>query len=370
MNADCRNRLKRTIFNRHGLFPLPARLINWIKLGGRLTVRLRPLEPRIGVRIPASQPLQTANSMRFHAFVLLAAPLWCLAQVPGIIPAPAAAQSPAGPTAPPEVDQALRARVNSFLDYESKGDFRKAYELVAEDSRDYYFGATKEKSESFTIDDVQYGTDLSTATVRSTMKRQMMLAGHPVEVPQLLISRWKVEKGEWVWYHDPSKDVTKTIIGEVPAAPEGPTADSPLPKDLTQKAAVAAEKAIVAPRAAIDKKMVEFTFGKEATEQVTFHNSNNGHVRVYAEVRGAADTITVEPHDIMVKPQADVPFKITYKPRSESSMRGVVLFTLEPFGSGIYLPLRIAREGQIRQRATPTTPTAPAPAVPTPAVPQ
>src|SRR5689334_9030651 len=25
-------------------------------LGGRLTVRLRPLEPRIGVRIPASQP--------------------------------------------------------------------------------------------------------------------------------------------------------------------------------------------------------------------------------------------------------------------------------------------------------------------------
>jgi hypothetical protein len=27
------------------------------QLGGRLTVRLRPLEPRIGVRIPASQPI-------------------------------------------------------------------------------------------------------------------------------------------------------------------------------------------------------------------------------------------------------------------------------------------------------------------------
>jgi hypothetical protein len=261
------------------------------------------------------------------------------------------------------VDQALRARANAFLDYESKGDFRRAYELVADDSKDYYFGATKEKSASFTIDEIQYGADLSTATIRSTMKRQMMLAGHPVEVPQLLISRWKLEKGEWVWYHDPSKDVTKTIIGEVPAAPVGTTAESPLPKDLTPKAAMMAEKAIVAPRAAIDKKFVAFTFGKEATEQVTFHNSNNGHVRVYAEVRGAADTITVEPHDIMVKPQADVPFKITYKPRTESSMRGVVLFTLEPFGSGIYLPVRIAREGQTRKPAAPTVPAAPAPAV-------
>ena len=46
------------------------------------------------------------------------------------------------------------------------------------------------------------------------MKRQMMLAGHMVDVPQVLIYEWKLEKGEWVWYHDPSKDVTKTIIGD------------------------------------------------------------------------------------------------------------------------------------------------------------
>src|ERR1700692_3849595 len=142
--------------------------------------------------------------MRFHAFLLIAAPLTCLAQVPGAATAPPAVQTPAGPKAPAEVDQALRARAKAFLDYESKGDFRKAYELVAEDSKDYYFGAAKEKSASFTIDEVQYEADLSTATVKSTMKRQTMLAGHPVEVPQLLISQWKLQKGEWVWYHDPS----------------------------------------------------------------------------------------------------------------------------------------------------------------------
>ncbi len=210
----------------------------------------------------------------------------------------------------------MRARANAFLDFESKGDFRKAYDLVAEDSKDYYFGATKEKSASFTIDEVQYGPDLSTATVKSTMKRETMLAGHMVEVPQMLIYQWKLEKGEWVWYHDPSKDATKTIIGPLPVAPVETTGESPIPKDLSDKRAREVATAI-APKAAIDKKFVAFTVGKEATEQVTFHNGNNGQVRVHAEVRGVRDTITVEPNDLMVNAQADVQFKIIYKPLAE-----------------------------------------------------
>jgi len=304
--------------------------------------------------------------MRFHAFVLLAAPLACLAQVPGAAPAPPAAQIPAGPHAPPEVDQALRARVTAFLGYESKGDFRKAYDLVAEDSRDFYFSATKEKSVSFTVDEIQYGADLSTAMVRSTMKRQMMLAGHPVDVPQLLISRWKLEKGEWVWYHDPSQDVTKTIIGDVAVAPADPTATSPIPTNLSQAKGIEAARSII-PRATIDKQFVEFTLGKDATEEVIFHNSNNGHVRVLAEVRGVRDTITVEPNDVMVKPQEDVPFKVTYKSHPESALRGGVYFTLEPFGSTVILPVRFERAGQMKPAAADPAAVAPAPVAPTPA---
>jgi hypothetical protein len=264
----------------------------------------------------------------------------------------------------------LRSRANAFLDYESKGDFRKAYDLVAEDSKDYYFGATKEKSVSFTIDEVQYGPDLSTATIKSTMKRQTMLAGHPVEVPQLLISQWKLEKGEWVWYHNPSKDVTKTIIGDLSAAPaEGAPGESPIPKNVSDKMAREVAKRIVAaPKATIDKKFVAFVVGKEGTEQVTFHNSNNGQVRVQAEVRGVADTITVEPNNIMVNPQADVSFKLTYKPRPESPVLGRVLFTLEPFGSVYVLPVRLGRERQTRNPAVPAA-TVPAPAAPAQAVP-
>jgi hypothetical protein len=188
------------------------------------------------------------------------------------------------------------------------------------------------------------------------MKRQMMLAGHPVEVPQLLASEWKIEKGEWVWYHDPSKDVTKTIIGEVPAVPVEATGESPIPKDLSQKAAIAAATAIAAPKAAIDKKQVTFTLSKEASEQVTFHNSNPGPVRVLAEVRGVADTVTVEPSDLLVDAKADVPFKIVYKPRPESALRGEVRFTLEPFGSVYVLPVRLARATPAPKPAAPAVP--------------
>jgi hypothetical protein len=260
--------------------------------------------------------------------------------------------------------------VNAFLGYESKGDFRKAYDLVAEDSKDYYFGATKEKSASFTVDEIQYGADLSTAAVKSTMKRQTMLAGHPVEVPQVLVSQWKLEKGEWVWYHDPSKDVTKTIFGDLPAPTAAESAgDSQIPKDLSQKAAMAAAGKIAIPRPAIDKKFAGFTLGKEGTEQVIFHNNSNGQVRVLAEVRGVRDTVTVEPIEVMVAPQADVPFKVIYKPHPESAMRGGVLFTIEPFGSAIGLPVRFLRERQIPKAspAAPGDPAAATPAVPAPA---
>src|ERR1019366_2171677 len=118
--------------------------------------------------------------MRFHTILLFAAALLSFAQAP----------PPA--SAPPEVDQALRARATMFLQYQCEENFRKAYDLVAEDSKDYYFSAPKQKASSFTIDDVHYVGDSSMATVKSTLKRPVTLAGHQVEVPEVLTSRWKM----------------------------------------------------------------------------------------------------------------------------------------------------------------------------------
>src|SRR5437868_2594034 len=52
---------------------------------------------------------------------------------------------------PADVDAALRARITEFYDYHVKGQFRKADELVAEDTKEYYFESRKPQYLSFEI---------------------------------------------------------------------------------------------------------------------------------------------------------------------------------------------------------------------------
>src|SRR5580658_6041018 len=54
-------------------------------------------------------------------------------------PAPTAPQPPAAFKAPPEVEQALRARVTEFFQFHVEGNFRAAYGMIAEDTKEYYF---------------------------------------------------------------------------------------------------------------------------------------------------------------------------------------------------------------------------------------
>src|SRR5580692_4431046 len=68
-------------------------------------------------------------------------------------------------TPPPEVDKALRTRVNDFFQCHVDGNFRKAYEMVAEDTKDYYFAVMKIRLKSFQLTSVKYSDDFKKATV-------------------------------------------------------------------------------------------------------------------------------------------------------------------------------------------------------------
>jgi hypothetical protein len=285
--------------------------------------------------------------MRITTILLLAAPLLSFAQTP-----------PASPST--EVDNALRSRVTAFLQYEKEGNFRKAYDLVAEDSKDYYFSVSKQKGLPFTVDDVQYTDDFSKATVKAIVKQQMGLAGQQVQVPSVLTTRWKLEKGEWVWYHDPSKDVLLTIVGALPTGgvtagitpPAGtsqPANSSPLPKDLSPEAAAEAA-AKLAPKATIDKSAITFSLGKEATDVITFRNQNMGQVRVYVGVTGATDSVTVEPVDTLLTAKAELPVKVSYKPTADAPRQTAVEFTIEPFGSVYRVPVQFVRQDSAPQK--------------------
>ena len=289
--------------------------------------------------------------MRLKPILLLAASLLSLAQTP-----------PAAPSAAPpaEVDKALRARVTAFFQSQKDGNFRKAYDLVAEDSKDYYFSAAKQQGLPFTIGDITYSDEFSKATVRAVVIQKMGFTGQQIEVPSIVTTRWEMEKGEWVWYHDASKDTLLTIVGALPTggAPAGmtppedpsqPAKSSPLPKDLSPAAAAAAAAKLV-PQTAIDKSSISFTLGKEASEVITFRNGNMGQVRVYVGVRGATDSVTVEPVDMLLTANAELPVKVSYKHTADAPRRTVVEFTVEPFGSVYRIPVRFVRERRTPQQ--------------------
>ena len=88
-----------------------------------------------------------------------------------LIPFLVLAEAPKGPSVPKKVDQALRQRVTQFLQYQVDGNFRKALDLVAEDTQDYYLAANKTKLFSFKIDNIEYSDKFTKAKVDSLVKK-------------------------------------------------------------------------------------------------------------------------------------------------------------------------------------------------------
>src|SRR5579864_2193220 len=188
-----------------------------VRLGRRLTVRLQTLDLRIGVRIPASQPnrilardktnrcFPRPSAKRSHMTARIA---WISLSVL-LLPLLVRAQ-----TVAPEVEQALRARVTEFLQYHVDGNFRKAYDMVAEDTKDQYFNTGKVKLQSFTIDNIKFTDNFTRAAVTATMAKTVNVAGTDIPVALPSTITWKIENGKWVWYSDAAKSAAwATPIG-------------------------------------------------------------------------------------------------------------------------------------------------------------
>jgi len=268
--------------------------------------------------------------MRIYTVLLLVVPILGLAQAP----------------APPaEVDQALRAQATAFLKYQMEGNFRKAYELVAEDSQDYYLGMSKDKPASLELQKVEYSDNFTRAVVTSTSKQVIILEARSFEIPGGRSDRWKLENGQWKWYHDASKEEIITLIGRMPAGPAASSALPPkLPKDLSPDAVAKASKSIAPPSATINRKSMPFIAGKEATEEVVFHNNASGSVRVEADLIADYPGFVVQPKAFALQPQEEVTFKVTYHPSNKNVFNAKLRLTIQPFETEYLIPLILSKE--------------------------
>lgn len=130
------------------------------------------------------------------------------------------APQPQEPQAPPDVDEALRARVSEFVNYHVTGEYRKAEALVAADSKDIFYERAKPRYLSCKgIASIRYSENFTHAYVIALCRTPVFFAatdnedaneadavipGGPPLLPIPMM--WKIEDGKWCWYLDRALD--------------------------------------------------------------------------------------------------------------------------------------------------------------------
>jgi hypothetical protein len=199
-----------------------------------------------------------------------------------LLPCLAWAQTPgaATPGAPEDVDKALRARVSQFFQYHVDGDFRRAYDLVAEDTKEEYFNSAKLRLKTFEIVDVKYSDDFRNAEVDTTvtMVWNVQLQQNVSTVPML--TTWRLQDGKWVWYHKLKCGAALTPMGSSCLDAEKNGAHAPKMPEHIDDAAVAGAAAGIVKQISLDKAAVKLSGEKASSDQVVVHNGTLGFVRL------------------------------------------------------------------------------------------
>jgi hypothetical protein len=233
-----------------------------------------------------------------------------------LLPLLAWAQTPAAttPGAPPDVDKALRARVSQFFQYHVDGDFRKAYDLVAEDTKDEYFAAGKMKLKSFEIVDIKYSDDFRQAEVNTTaeMVWNIQLQNNVSIVPML--TTWKIEDGKWVWYHHLQTGAILTPMGPslIDPAVNGSQVKK-IPEHIDDKAISSAAAGIVK-QLSLDKSQVKLSGEKPSSDKVVVHNGTPGYVRLSLAAVPELPGFTATLDKTDVGPNQDAVVRFEYTP--------------------------------------------------------
>jgi len=192
-----------------------------------------------------------------------------------LLPLAALAQEP-----PAQVDQALRARVTEFFQDFVDSKYAKAFDLVAEQTRDEYFASSKANLKDFKIDEIIYSRDFTRATVNLTVKHLWRVQSQEAIAVVPMSTTWKIENDKWVWYHEVQPGTFVTPMGPsdvemVMRKPDGTI--SGLPKEITPEAVSAAAQKILQ-QSSVDKSQVTLPSDKPSSEHVIFHNGAQGSV--------------------------------------------------------------------------------------------
>ncbi len=179
-------------------------------------------------------------------------------------------------TPSPEQEAALKANVQKFYEAMQEKKYRNAYGLVADDSQEVFMGMAKPVFTEWKLDRIEWDDSLQKAKVVLNVATDLIVAGRRVPVNRPLESTWRLEDGEWIWYHVQPETV-RTPFGNVKVNPN--TGKPPL--DIKEKMAAApTAKDLFSGLELLTKGPFTFKKNEKGEALLSVKNGLDGHVKV------------------------------------------------------------------------------------------
>ena len=181
--------------------------------------------------------------------------------------------------APPQVESALRARVQAFYQAHIDGKWREADKYVAEDTKELFFAMQKSRYQSCEILNTRYAEAFKKAQVTVTCKGdwQFHNTKQPVVIP--MTTTWRVENKEWFWYVDAGSGAKPSPWGTMTPGPEK-TGQSLGPAGMPANLEQARDK--ILSQVKVAKTEVTLKSKEESTATVDIFNQTPGEVALRA----------------------------------------------------------------------------------------
>ncbi|MGA2600263.1 MAG: hypothetical protein ABSH09_25125 [Bryobacteraceae bacterium] len=252
--------------------------------------------------------------------------------------------------APPDVDQALRARVTKFYQAFVDGKFRLADALVAEDAKDVFFAAEKKRYKACAIGNIAYSDNFTKAKAVVSCDTDYFMMGRQLAIKLPISSQWKLVDGEWFWYVTPPSEqqTYDTPFGPMKRPPEqgsGDPAAASLP--VRDPAAVIAQ---VTNGIRVDHTSLDFNSSKSSRQEVVVKNGLPGDITLIASTGIAG--LSVQPGKSMIHARGDLKLVIAFKADDPSitcpeclthpqdRLAGDVTLRVEPTGQEIPIHIK------------------------------
>jgi len=227
---------------------------------------------------------------------------------------------------PAEVDQALRARITQFYDYHVKKEFRKAEDLVASDTKEFFYSHNKPQYLSFEIKDIKYSDNFTKARAMIVCEQYVMFLGFadkPIKIPTP--STWKLEDGQWVWYVDQD---------ELRNSPFGKMTGGTAPATGAMPSAIPSTIDFVLNKVQVDRRSIAIKPG----ESSEVHIANTAPGVMTISTAGSAPGITAQLSKTSLNSGESAVLKVK---AAENARSGTIQIQVQPTGEIIPVQIEV-----------------------------